>query len=99
MGESKTAEYYARTMECSDSLSKEAYTAKYYIRVYAKLSDGSIVYSDVRTYTVYKVADYIYQKNLTPRKSAYDYIYNKILKKVDSTYKEGDFNWNSTIVK
>ena len=86
-------------MECSDSLSKEAYTAKYYIRVYAKLSDGSIVYSDVRTYTVYKVADYIYQKNLTPRQSASDYIYNKILKKVDSTYKEGDFNWNSTIVK
>ncbi|MCI8955854.1 MAG: hypothetical protein HFG29_02550 [Eubacterium sp.] len=99
MGTSKTAEYYARTMECSDSLSNEAYTAQYYIRVYAKLSDGSIVYSDVKTYTVYKVADYIYQKNLTPRKSAYDYIYNKILKKVDNTYKEGDFNWNSTIVK
>lgn len=99
MGESETAEYYARTMECSDTLSKEAYTSKYYIRVYAKLSDGSIVYSNVRSYTVYKVADYIYQKNLVPRKSAYDYIYNKILRKVDSTYQEGDFNWTSTIVK
>lgn len=99
MGTSDTAEYFARTMECSDALSKEAYTAEYYIRVYAKLNDGSIVYSNVKAYTVYKVADYIYQKNLTPRKSAYDYIYNKILKKVDSTYKEGDFNWNSTIVK
>lgn len=98
MGTSQTANYYARTMEFSDSLSSDAYTAQYYIRAYAKLSDDTIVYSDVKTYTVYKVADYIYQNNLASTKSAYDYIYNKILTKVDSSYKEGDFNWGNTIV-
>lgn len=99
MGSSDTAQYYARTMECEDGLSSEAYTSQYYIRVYAILSDGSIVYSNVKSYTIYNVADYVYQNNLVSRKSSYDYIYNKILKIVDSNYVEGNFDWSGTIVK
>lgn len=98
MGSSTTANYYARTMEFTDDLTSDAYTSKYYVRVYAKLSDDTVVYSDVKTYTVYKVADYIYQNNMVSTKSSYDYIYNKILKKVDSSYQEGEFDWSNTIV-
>ena len=99
MGDSKTATYYARTMEYGDNLSSDAFNSKYYVRVYAKLSDGTIAYSDIKTYTVFDVAKKVYTSNLCNTKSGYDCIYNKILKKVDSSFAEGDFNWNNTIAK
>lgn len=104
LGDSKTASYYVMTMSCdagdgSDNVSAAAFTAKYYVRAYAKLADGSIVYSDVDSYTIYDVADYIYQNQRVTNKSTYDYLYNKILKYVNSSYKEGDYNWSSIIVK
>lgn len=99
MGDSKTATYYARTMEYGDDLSSDAFNSKYYVRVYAKLSDGTIAYSDIKSYTVFDVAKKVYTSNLCNTKSGYDCIYNKILKKVDSSFAEGDFNWNNTIAK
>lgn len=104
MEDSKTASYYARTMSCgmadgADNISATAYTTQYYVRVYAKLSDGSIVYSQVNQFKIYDVADYIYQNQMVSNRAMYDYLYTKILKYVTSDYKEGNFNWNDTIVK
>lgn len=102
MGNSKTASYYVMTMNCGseeDGITTEAYTTPYYVRAYAKLSDGTIVYSDVTTFTIFDVADYIYQNKLMNQKSSHDYLYSKILNYVDSTYKETDFDWSNVIVK
>lgn len=104
LGDSETATYYVRTMSCgladgSDNITAAGYTAEYYVRAYAKLADGSIVYSNAYTYTIFDVADVLYQNNLVNTKSTYDYLYTKILSYVDSTYKEGDFDWSNTIVK
>ena len=104
LGNSNTASYYVMTMSCglgdgSDNVTSDAFTSTYYVRAYAKLSDGSIVYSNVDSYTVYDIADCIYQKQLVSNKSTYDYLYNKILKYVNSSYKEGDYDWKSIVVK
>jgi hypothetical protein len=99
MGDSKTANYYARTMEVSDQLSTDSLTVQYYIRAYAILPDGTVEYSNVKSYTVFKVADYVYQNNLVSRESSFNYIYSKILARVDSGYVQKDFDWGNTIVK
>ena len=104
LGDSETASYYVMTMSCdagdgTDNVTANAFTAKYYVRAYAKLADGSIVYSNVDSYTVYDIADYIYQNQLVSNKSSYDYLYTKILKYVNSSYKEGDYDWGNIVVK
>lgn len=104
MGDSKTASYYVRTMSCAladqpNNVSTTAYTTKYYVRAYAKLSDGSIVYSNATSYTVYDIADYIYQNQLVSNYRTYEHLYNKVLKYVNSSYKEGEYSWGSIIVK
>jgi hypothetical protein len=103
LGNSDTASYYVMTMSCgvgdgTDNMSTEAFTTTYYVRAYAKLSDGTIVYSKPSSYTIYKIADYVYKNQIVNNKSTYDYIYNKILKYVNNNYKEGDYNWGNIIV-
>lgn len=100
LGKSDTALYYVMTMDCgADNVTSEAFTTKYYVRAYAKLKDGSIIYSNVKSYTIYNVANYIYQNVIVNNKSTYDYIYHKILKYVNNNYKEGDYDWGNVIVK
>lgn len=104
LGDSDTASYYVMTMNCgagdgTDQVTAEAFTTTYYVRAYAKLSDGTIVYSNAYSYSIYNVADYIYQHQIVNNKSTYDDIYNKILKYVNNSYKEGDYYWGSTIIK
>lgn len=104
LGDSETATYYVRTMSCgladgSDNITAAAYTAEYYVRAYAKLADGSIVYSNAYTYTIFDVANVLYQNNLVNNETTYNYLYTKVLSYVDPTYKEGDFDWSNTVVK
>lgn len=104
MGDSDTASYYVMTMSCgtgdgTDNVTTEAFTTTYYVRPYAKTAEGTIIYGDAVSYSIYKVADYIYQHQIVNNKITYDYIYNKILKYVNSSYKEGDYNWGNIIVK
>ncbi len=99
MGDSQTADYYVRTMGLGEKPTVQAYTSQYYVRVYAKLSDGGIVYSDVTSYTVFDVADYLYQNQLVNRKGAWDLFYTNILSYVDKDYAEGNFDWSGTVVK
>ena len=90
------------TMNCGskdDGISTAAYTTPYYVRSYAKLSDGTIVYSDTVEFTIFEVADYIYQGELASTKATHDYLYSEILSYVNGSYVEKEFNWSSSIVK
>ena len=100
LGKSDTASYYVMTMECnSENMDVSAFKTKYYVRAYAKLADGATVYSDVRSYSIYNVADYIYKNKIVNNKGTYDNIYKKILKYVNNNYIEKDYDWGNTIVK
>ena len=44
----------------------QEYTAKYKVRAYAVLSDGSYVYSDIYSYSVYNVASALYDGGKMP---------------------------------
>ncbi len=98
MGSSDTATYFARTMSFG-AMTNSAYTAKYSVRGYAKLTDGSYVYSKVSNYTVVDVADILYKKCLMSTFSGHDFLYNNILKLIYDDYKEVDYEWSGTIVK
>lgn len=96
--DSKTAINYARTMT-ENGTTSEAYTQEYMIRGYAKLSDGSYVYSKAYKYTIFKVAKVLYDNVQMSTNAGHDYLYNDILKVVDKNYKKVDYNWSNIIVK
>ena len=83
---------------------KFIYSADYYntgmkVRAYAKLKNGQYIYSDIESYTIFDIADILYQKNKMSTVSGHEYLYNNILSVVDADYKEVEYNWNNTIVK
>ena len=98
LGTSDTATYFVRTT-LFGSFTAAEYAAEYKVRAYAKLSDGSYVYSEVKDYSVYSVADYLYKNKKMNTLNAHQYLYHDILKVVDSSYQEVDYTWGSAIVK
>ncbi len=96
LGDSATAIYYSMTMKFG-AHSKEAYEADYRIRGYAKLSDGTYVYGKIQSYSVFRIANYLYQHQMMPRESAYNYLYDHILSVVDPSYKKIDYGWSSLV--
>ncbi|MBE5957297.1 MAG: hypothetical protein E7254_00330 [Lachnospiraceae bacterium] len=85
--ESDTASSYAMTMiQDFDNLKVEGLTAEYLVRAYAKLSDGSYVYTDVYSYSLFSIANTLYTRKQMPTQAGHEYLYNKILKRVDSNY-------------
>lgn len=98
MGDSSTASYYVMTMTYGQNPSL-AFTANYLIRAYATLEDGSIVYSDVYSFTVNNIADYLYRNRLMNSSEAHDYLYNTILSVVTPGYTKVDYDWGGAIVK
>lgn len=95
---SSTAINYMMTM-IENGYTSAALTQTYKIRAYAKLSDGSYVYSNVAEYSIYNVAKVLYNNVMMNTSSGHDYLYNNILKVVDSNYKEVDYNWSSIVAK
>lgn len=95
--ESDTATNYVMTM-VNNGNTAEAYDQNYKIRAYAKLSDGSVVYSDIYDYSIFRIASIVYDNNLVNSEEAYNYLYHNILQVVDANYKEGKFDWRKTIV-
>ncbi|MBR3646629.1 MAG: S8 family serine peptidase, partial [Lachnospiraceae bacterium] len=61
------------------------------IRSYAVMDDGSIVYSDICTTSIYKVADNLYQNVLMNSAETHNYLYDRILFAVDEEYKPVEF--------
>lgn len=96
--DSETATNYVMTMTDNGTTS-EALTQKYMIRAYAKLADGSYVYSKVCRYSIYNVAAVLYNDCKMNTNAGHEYLYNNILKVVDSNYKVVDYNWSSIVVK
>lgn len=96
-GTSDTATYFVRTTLFGANSVKE-YTAQYKVRAYAELSDGSYVYSKVRSYSVYDICDTLYTKKMMNTLASHNYLYNNILKVVNPDYEENDYNWGNTVV-
>lgn len=96
--DSTTAINYVRTMTDNGSTS-DALQQKYMIRAYAKLADGSYVYSSVASYSIFNVGKVLYDNAIMSTITGHNYIYNNILKVVDSSYAEVDYNWGNVIVK
>lgn len=96
--DSQTATNYVMTMTDNGTTS-EALTQKYMVRAYAKLTDGSYVYSNVAEYSIFNVASVLYDNAMMNTNAGHEYLYNSILKVVDNSYKEVDYNWSSIVVK
>lgn len=69
------------------------YSAEYYIRAYVKLKTGRYIYSRVYQYSVYDVADVLYNCHQMNSETDHDYLYN-ILKTVNPEYKKVDWKWD-----
>lgn len=95
---SQTATNFVRTMINNGSTS-EAFTQGYMIRAYAKLEDGSYVYSNAYKYSIYQVAKVLYDNVKMSTNAGHEYLYNEILKVVDNDYQKVDYNWNNIIAK
>nr|WP_302624768.1 InlB B-repeat-containing protein [uncultured Eubacterium sp.] len=78
---------YVETMTYGAN-SKEAYTAEYKARAYAVLEDGEIVYSNAIDYSVYEIAEQLYNNCMMPTIDGHKYLYNTILTKVTPEYTE-----------
>ena len=76
---------YALTLKFAGNSAKE-FNTEWYVRAYAKLSDGTYSYSDVQSYQIYGVADELYQGKQMDTLEGHDYLYNNILKKVNPNY-------------
>ncbi len=98
LGASDTATYFARTMSFGKK-SVSAFTAVYKVRAYALMEDGTYLYSDVAEYSVYSIADHLYQNHQFNTMNAHNYAYDTILKKVDPNYIELDYTWSNSIIK
>lgn len=94
---SDTAASYAMTMKFSAKTATE-YNVGWRIRAYAQLSDGTYVYSDAYTYTIFGIADRLYQNGMMKSEVRHDYLYINILTVVNSSYEEKEFNWGNTVV-
>lgn len=95
--DSPTATSYAMTMVFSAKTASE-YQAKWSIRAYALLSDGTYVYSDVASYTIYDISRKLYDNRMMNSWDAHNYLYTNILTVVDANYREQDFEWSNIIV-
>ena len=97
-GMSDTATYHAMTMVRNGNSAK-AVQAEYAVRSYAVLEDGSVVYSTIKHYSIFRVAKVLYDNRLMSNIAGHEYLYREILKVVQPDYEEVDYNWSHTIVK
>lgn len=96
-GDMKNAQSYVMTMKFVKNA--DFYREGISVRAFAKLKDGSYVYSDVHSYSVYNIANYLYQNNKMNTIDNHNYLYNNILSVVNPDYKTVDFKWENYIIK
>jgi len=95
--ESDIASTYVMTMKLATGEVSEL-TTIWKIRAYAKMSDGTYIYSKVYDYSVFEIAEKLYKGHLMSSKERHNYIYINVIKKVDADYIEVDYEWDDTIV-
>lgn len=96
LGGSATCTNYVRTMSFGNT-NATALTAGYKIRAYAILEDGTYVYSTISEFSIYEIADYIYQNKKMNSLERYNFIYDKILSVVNKDYKKLEFEWSEIV--
>ncbi|MBR3645064.1 MAG: hypothetical protein IKN54_01480 [Lachnospiraceae bacterium] len=97
---------YVMTMQ-HKNCKKEFLSNNMYVRAYAKYEthtymneqESDIVevkyaYSDVESYSVFNIADVLYSRCLMTTEEGHNYLYNKILKKVDDLYEQKTYTGN-----
>jgi hypothetical protein len=84
------ADHYIMTMKFIKN--PAFYNASLFIRPYARLADGSVVYGTVEKGSVYQIASALYSRSQMPTKAGHDYLYNEILKTVNPYYSEVNYN-------
>ena len=98
VGQSETANYFARIMLFAHNTVSE-FQARYKVRAYALMEDGDYLYSNISTFSIYNVADALYQGNLMNSLEGHNYLYDKILKRVTPDYAPVEYDWHSSIVQ
>lgn len=96
--DSEIATSYAMTMVFVNQQTRE-YTTKWSVRAYARLEDGTYVYSDITDYTIYDIAGIVYQNCSMSTEMAHNYLYDSILSRVTPEYVKIDYPVSNTIVK
>jgi len=97
VSESATATSYAMTMRFATTEAAE-YNAGWRVKAYAKLADGTYVYTNSLEYTIFDIAEKLYQEKLMKSYAAHNYLYEDILLKVDVSYARVAFDYKNTIV-
>ena len=92
-----TSTRYVMTMEFVKTA--EFYNANLYVRAYAKLKDGTYIYSDVENLKVYDIAEYIYRTNMMTNQAAHDYLYDNIIYIVNPLYEKIEFKLENSLVR
>ncbi len=95
---STVASSYAMTMKFAAFTANE-FNNIWKIRAYAKNNRGDIVYSNVKQYTISRVAASLYDNNLMTNSTAHNYLYDTILKKVNPNYSKIEFNRGNGLVQ
>ncbi len=98
LGESSTATYFVRTTLFMANTAQE-FNAKYKVRAYAVLEDGSYVYSKIYSYSVYDIASSLYKNIQMSNYTSHNYLYTNILSIVNPTYNQVDYNWSYVMAK
>lgn len=93
---SDTAKNYVMTTLFEHKNAQE-FSAKYKVRAYALLSDGSYVYSKVCTYSVYDVASALYNGRKMSTYAGHSYLYDHILTLVNPSYGEIEYDWSAIL--
>ena len=88
---------YAMTMKFAAGTLEE-FSHIFYVRAYAKLADGTYAYTPITKYTIYDIADHLYQNELMKNLAAHQYLYDNILSVVNPEYVEKEYGW-SVVVK
>lgn len=91
------AQSYVMTMKFIKNA--DFYNHEIDVRAYVQLKDGSYMYSDIKKFTVYNVAEYLYQNDKMTIYSSHNYLYNEILRVVNPDYVVKEFNVKNTLVK
>lgn len=89
---------YVMTMLFEKNNSQE-FSTKYKVRAYAVLSDGTYVYGKVHSYSIYNIAEAMYENKLMKTASGHDYLYDSIISVVEPSYKKINFEWSGSIAK
>ncbi|MBE5958887.1 MAG: carbohydrate-binding protein [Lachnospiraceae bacterium] len=89
---------YAMTMLFATNGAAER-TAEWRIRAYAKLSDGTYVYSKCSTYSIFNIAKKMYEGDVMPNEAAHNFLYTDILSIVDSNYTFRQFKYKNMLAR